>query len=241
MNPKLLLRDAAKIHACLKELPDKRLVTTKDLKIYIPSRWTDHGLAETGIETHVCGIFALVLDDKYYATMMVNAMVRIDPTSTIRVMVEEEEYLEFSFEAGSTVISTLMLVQMDVLTYRIYHELIAGGRIPWYLSYLDLGGLFDTAEEHAGARIGKNREVTELLISMIARSEEDRHRYYRQTVNSMAEVFSKPPVCIPLRSVTYSATNTTNKVLGNFFDEGVNSALISPTERVEPIEDILRH
>lgn len=235
-----LTRDAAKVHAYLRELPDGRLVTTKGVKIQIPSRFAEHSLAEIGAETHILGICAFLVDDKYYGTMMVDAMLRIEPTSTIRTMVNEDEYFEFYFEPGSTVISSLDLIRTDTIVYRIYHEFIASGRAPWYTSYLDLGGLFETAREHAGANIGQDPEKTELLISMIARSEEDRHKYYRQVIKSMVELLKNPPVIIPLRSVTYSATNTTNKLLGNHFDEGITSALVSPSERVEPIEDILR-
>lgn len=241
MNPSQLVRDSEKVLACLKELPDGRLVTTRDLKVYIPSRYAEHGLAEIGIETNILGIFALVLDDKYYANLVVDAFVRTEPTSTVRVMVEDTEYFEFFYEAGSTVISSLDLVQMDVITYRIYNEFIAGGHVPWYMSYVeDMAGLFDTAKEHANANVGQRREVIELLISMIARDDKNRMMYYRQAIKALADLTKNPPVWIPLKSVTYSATNTTNKLLGNHFDEGITSALVSPTTRVEPIENTLR-
>lgn len=240
MNPKSLVLDADKVHAVLKELPDGRLVTTKGCKAYIPSRYAERGLAFIGIETQIVGIFAISVEDKFYGVNMVNAMVRIEPTSTVKVTIDEEEYYEFYFEPGSTVVSSLSLVKTDTLVYRIYDEIISKGRVPWYLSYLKLSHLFDTAKYHAGANIGQNNEVTELIVSMIARNPSDRHQYYRNFIKTLADIDKTPPAFIALRSVIYAATNTTNKLAGSYFHEGLVSALVTPTERVERIEDLLR-
>jgi hypothetical protein len=166
-------------------------------------------------------------------------MVKITPTSTIKVKFNEEEYYKFDFDAGSTVIPSLQLVQTDVLVYKIYDEIMAKGNVPWYLDYNDLGRLFDTAKYHAGANIGSNHEVTELIVSIIARNPKNRHEYYRRTVKSKEDVKKNPPAFVPLRSVVYSATNTTNKLAGSYFEAGLVSALNSPSTRTERIESIL--
>jgi hypothetical protein len=197
-------------------------------------------LAYIGIETQIVGIAAVVTDDKFYGVMMVNAMTRIEPVSTVRIMIEDEEYFEFVFPPGSTVISSTSLVKTDTLVYRIYDEIISKGRVPWYLSYIKLSEIFDTASYHAGANIGKNHEVTELIVSMIARNPKDRHEYYRKFVKALADIEKTPPAFIALRSVVYAATNTTNKLAGSYFHEGLVSALVTPTDRVERIEDLLR-
>ena len=49
-----------------------------------------------------------------------------------------------------------------------------------------------------------------------------------------------PPVFIPISSIEFGATNTLNKLGGNYFDKGVASALVTPTESVELIEIIIR-
>lgn len=131
-------------------------------------------------------------------------------------------------------------MKTDTLVFRIYDEFIAKGRVPWYMGYDELGKLFDTAKTFAGANIGQNHEVTELLVSMIARDPEDRTKYYRQTVKSLGDLVSRPPSIIPLRSVQYSATNTVNKLAGSYWNDALTSALVSPGERTERIEALLR-
>jgi hypothetical protein len=233
-----LLRDAQKVQASLRKLEDKRVVCVKPAKIYIPARFTEVGLASIGTKTQILGICAIVIEN-YYTVMMANALFWIDPTTVTTVVIDDTEYYEFFFEAGSTVFTTTEVVQMDSLAYAIYNEIIAGGRVPSYLSYVDLGHIFDTAKTYAGANIGRNREVTELICSLIARDEEKRELYYRQTVQTLEEVKNKPPAFIPLRSVQYSATNTTNRLVGSYFREGLNAALVMPAERQERIEKLL--
>jgi len=241
MDVSKLIRDASKIHPHLKELDDGRLITLKDCKIYIPVRFSERNLVSIGSETHIVGIYAITMEDTYYGVSMVNAMIRIEPSYRNIVNVDGDDYYEFCFDAGSTVFASVNLVKVDVLTYRIYDELISKGNIPWYLSYdKDLPKIFDTAWYHAGARIGAEHEVTELLISMIARDPNDRVRYYRQAIKTEDDLKNIKPAFIPLKSVTYSATNTTNKLAGSHFSEGVVSALVSPSQRTERIEDLLR-
>jgi hypothetical protein len=112
--------------------------------------------------------------------------------------------------------------------------------VPWYLGYPELAQLFNTARYHAGANIGSDHEVIELLVSIISRDPKDITRYYRQVAKTMQEVKKNPPIYTPLKSVANVATNTTNKLAGSYFSEGVVSALVNPAERTERIEGILR-
>jgi hypothetical protein len=240
MNPKKLIRDPKRVQACLKELPDHRLVALKPVKIYVPARFNERNLATIGTEVYIVGIYGIVVEDQYYGSSTVNAMMRIEPSSIMRIQVDGEEYFEFSFDAGATVISSTLLVKQDTLVYRIYDEIFAKGRVPWYMSLLQLGRLFETAKKHAGANLGQNQEVTELIASIIARDESDRHLQYRSTIKSMDDLQRRPPVYIPMRSVQYAANNTLNKLAGSYFGEAVVSALVTPSDRTERIESLLR-
>ena len=237
MEPATLIRDAQRVHECLQELPDGRVVTSKRVKIHIPARFAERDLAYVGVENFILGIYAIIVEDKFYGVSLVNAMIPIDPSETNRIKIFGVEYFEFVFEPGSTVFKTLELVKTDTLTYKIYDEILSGGRIPWYVGYEELGKLFDTAQYHAGANIGGNQEVTQLIASIVARDPKDRTKYYRTAVQSLGDLRTVHPVYVPLMSVEYSATN---KLGGSYFGTGVVSALNDPSDRTERIEDILR-
>lgn len=235
-----LTRDASRVTETLQELPDGRLVTKKGCKIYIPARFVEHDLAVLGVKNYIVGIYAIVVDDTYYGVSTVNAMINIDPTDTNKIKVNGDDYIEFVFAAGSTVIKSLDLVKIDVLTYKIYDEIFSKGRVPIYLDYNDLGSIFDTAKYHANANLGATGEVTQLIASMISRDSQDKTKYYRTTINDLSDVRNSPPAYIPLRSVAYAATNTTTRLGGSYFDKGVVSALVNPSDRVERIESLLK-
>lgn len=240
MNPKELIRDASKVLECLQELPDESLVALKEVKIYVPVRFAERGLAEVGVETYICGVYAIVVGDKYFGVSTINAMIRITPTSTMKIKVKGDDYFEFTFAEGSVVIPSLNLVKNDIIVYRIYDEIISKGRVPWYMDYETMGHIFDSAGYHAGANIGENSEVTELIISIIARNPDKKSDYYRTVVTNPELALKATVAWIPLRSVTYAATNTTNKLAGSYWSVGVVSALTAPAERTERIEMLLR-
>ncbi len=240
MQSKSFIRDAAKVHAALQEMQDGRIVALKPCKIYSPVRYAERNLSHIGVENHILGIFGITVDDKYYGACLLNAMVQIEPTSVQKVKFDEDDYYEFSFCAGATVITTVNLVRIDTLVYRIYDEFIAKGYVPWYLGYEDMGHLFDSAKEFANANIGENPEVTQLIASVVARDANDRTKYFRTSVQSVEDLAANDPVFVPLKSVQYSATNTLTKLGGSYFQQGVTSALINPSTRVERIESILQ-
>ena len=240
MDIKKLIRDPDRIKEALTELPDGRLVTKKPIKIITPCRFEERGLLFIGIETIIIGIYAIVLDDLYYGISLSTVMIKIEPMSTIKIEIDGVMYYEFSFDAGSTVMSSITLVKNDELVYKVYDEIISKARVPWFISYSDLGKIFDTVKYFTGANIGNNREVTELIVSLISRDSKDRHKFYRQTIESLKDIKFNPPEYVSLKSVAYSATNTTNKLAGSYYSSGVISALVDQTVRVEKIEKILK-
>lgn len=238
MDVSKLVRNPAAVRETLHEMEDNSLVTAKGCRIYIPARFAERGLAFLGGETYVIGILAIAVDN-FYSVMMVNAMIRIDPAEINTVQHDGDDYLEFVFHPGSVVIPNLNLAKTDTLTYKIYDEIIAKARVPWYLTYFDMPHIFDTAREHAGANIGANREVTELLVSVSARNNKNRIEYYRQIIQSEDDLKTNPPFYAPLKDVSLSATNAFNKLGGGYFRVGTVSAIVNPSDRVERIEAIV--
>jgi len=233
------VRSPEAVKSSLKKVGNS-LFATKPTKIYIPARFRERNMAFVGVETYIVGIFAIVIDDTLMATNIVNSMIQIEPTSFKIVTVDDSDYYEFFFEPGAKVVVNTNLVRRDTLVYQIYNEVISKGRVPWYMNYLDLARLFDTARKYANANVGAQREVTELIVSLISRDRRDRSKYYRTVVADLRDVYTKPPAYVPLKSVIYAATNTLNKIAGSYMNDGLISALVNPSTRVENIERILR-
>ena len=232
------IKDKAKVMANLKEMPDASVVTIKGCKIHFPERFVDRNLAYMGQTVYCLGYFNIIVDDKYSSVFTVNATPELTPTKIEKINVGGVPYYELIFNPGSTVIKSLDVVKIDTTVYDIYDEFLANGHLPYYTNYDDLAGIYDTAKKHAGANMGDQAEVTELIVSVMARWPNDREKYYRQGVSSHKGA-PPAPVYIPIESVE-SATNTTSRLAGAYFETGLKLAIATPAVRNERIEDILR-
>lgn len=234
-----LKRDPKWVISNLKELEDSSVVTLVNCKIHIPERFTAKHLAVLGSEVFIFGFFPIIMNDEYYAVNSTIAMMKINPSSTERIVVNGDPYYEFSFEAGDKIFGTTQLVVNDTLTYYMYDEFIAKGNIPWYMNYYDMAKMFDTAQLHAGVNLG-GRSIIELIISTIARNPKDITQLYRHVLNEPSDIVYNPPITVPFRSVVYNTSDTTSKLNGAYFSDAINSALVNPSESVELIEELLR-
>ena len=233
-------RDASKILPCLKELPDGSLLTTKAIKIVIPSRFAERNLAEVGSDIFIPGIYAIMTPEGSYAVSTVCARIRITPSKIMKQMMFGVEYYEFHFEPGQIVIPDLNVVKQDTFIYYVFDEIITKANIPWYLNYNDLSCIFDSCAEYAGTKIADNYELTELIVAFIARSDKDRTKGYRTITKGYTDLVGNPPAYVPLSNVIYSATSTSNRLAGSYMSDGIVGSLVTPTTRVDRVESFLR-
>jgi hypothetical protein len=236
-------RDAKAVYACFTEVENggtTQLVVTKPMKVYIPARFEQHDMAVFENEISFVGICAMCTMDNKYAVSTVTAFMRSEPSLVNSVNIDDVDYVEMTYEPGSLLVANTNLVKIDNLMYRIYDEFFAKGRVPWYLGYQELGKLFEHSSYYAGVTVGSNPAIVEMIAATICRNPLNVKQYYRQSLQSMDELVSNPPTVIPLREVSYGATNATAKLMGPYFDDNVTSTIVSPGERVERVERLLR-
>lgn len=236
-----LKRDPVRVRAALRNAGDETIVTPKGCKIVIPERYVDKGLAEISSDVRILGIFAIIVDDEYYAVSNAITMVRLKSSTISTVKIDGDNHLEFKFDPGSVVIADTQVVVNDQLLFKVFDEFIAKGKVPWFMDYRnDLTALFDSAKRYAGRDFGHNHVILEIIAAAITRMEKDLNVYYRYGLKSPADLVKVAPVTIPLRSVSHGATNTPTKLIGSYFGDGLTSALVTPSDRIEKIEEILR-
>lgn len=236
-----LKRDANKVHQDLVLIDGKEIITKKGCKVYIPVRFEEQGLATIGTNTTMLGFFPIVLDDGSYAVSSALTMVRTKPDEINNIKIEDEGYLELVYYAGSSVIANTEVLQDANLLFLTWDEFISKGKIPWYLNYEDLGKIYENSKHYTGVTLGANRVILELIASVIARDPKNLNSHYRHVVKSIGDLTAYPPTVVKLNSVTYGASNTTAKLIGAYWEEGVTSALINPSQKNEAIEDLLRN
>jgi len=235
-----LKRDSKTVLSCLVENKSNQVLTKVNCKIQVPVRFSTRGLGQIGINTFTYGCFAIILETGEYSVCNVAGLIELNPSSVNIITIDDVEYYEFSFDANTVVIKTTYIVKRSNLMYSILDEFIFKGKIPWYMSYDDLGKIYDTAKIYAGSNVGQNQETIEFLASIITRSKKDRTKYLRTNISDYKETENDKIDFVPLNSVFYSVNSTVNRLAGNYFNDGVISSLVIPTDSVETIEAILR-
>lgn len=235
-----LKRDAQAVLSTLIHTPTGQVIAKENCKIQVPVRFSEVGLGQVGIQTFTYGLFPIILESGAYSVCNVNAMIELDPFKTLVVTLDETDYHEFYFEPGSVIIKSTDLIQREALMFNVLDEFIFKGKIPWYVEYDDLGHLFDTAKYHANSNVAQNPEVIEFIAALVTRSKSDRTKYIRNVAQTYDDYRLDKIDYIPLSNVFYAVHNTVNKLAGSYFNDGVISALVTPSEGVEQIEKILR-
>lgn len=234
-----LKRDSRKVFEALGDLPNKPVIAKKPVSIIFPSRFKDIKLAVIGENSYVYGFFAIVVDD-YYALCNINAYVELGQAAISKVDYSGEDYYKFSYEPGDIVIRTKEIVARSALIFTAIDEFVFKGKVPWYVEYEDMGKLFNTAEAYAGTRARILPSVMEFLASYIARKKVDRSKFIRDDAKTKDDFALSKISWVPLRSVYWSAPGTLNKISGAYFADGVVSAIVNPSRKVEKVESIVR-
>lgn len=229
---KKLKRDSQRILNALTEI-NNTLVAKENLRIHVPVRFATRGLGQVGIETFICCMYAIITDDDHYDVSNYCAIAKIEPHKTEEIVIDNVEYYEFTFLKGQVIMPNVQLVRRDMLIFNIMDEFIFKGNVPWYFTPNDLARIMDTAKTAGDSAVGEWLDVIELIVSVVTRVKGEKKIYYRNG-NGGAYDF------VALSNVFYVASSTLPKLAGNYFNDGVVSAIMEPVDEVQRVERLLR-
>ncbi|NTW91814.1 MAG: hypothetical protein HGA35_07815 [Erysipelotrichaceae bacterium] len=120
-----------------------------------------------------------------------------------------------------------------MLSYNLFENFFIYAKAPWFVDYEDLIKVMDNLYQYSNSNLGDNFVATELVTSFIARTKKDKTVFLRQDPTAQAEY-------VDLTNVYYSALSTLNKVAGNYFTEGLTSALVQKEKEPTRLENLVR-
>lgn len=236
MDISKLSHDKAKVSSSL-VYKDQAIVAKADCKIMIPSRYFEVGLATLEPEVYTLGIFAIIVEDRYYARSLAISMMRLTPTQHYEVMVEDEAYTVFEFDKGSVITPNRNLVMRDTLVYTAWELLVSQCRWPWFIDETTASIPFETARKFTGVKLGNNAAIAQMVFSTIIRTKGNLNLQYRHALIDDPKAQAEG---VALRSIIYGPSNTFSRLNGPYFKEGLPTALVNQSERSEPIEELFR-
>lgn len=233
------IRSKERVDACLK-LSGEALIATEPVRIQVPERFADRGLALIEDVTTLLGFMAIITQDNFYAACTQTNMIRTEPDRIGKVIVDDVRYIELHYDKGSKVIANINLVMNDNLPHPIYTENWGKGKLPWYYDQEDLALMFANTGRDNGVTIGADPAVLEFGAGRLLRNPDNPVQFYREQPGSKALYKTKEPVIVPLKNVSFGANNLSTKTGGSFYSPGLTSALAHPAERNERVEWFLR-
>lgn len=212
---------------------DNRIITKQKCSLVIPYNYLQNKLARMGNAIYITSVAGVIIGDRYGA-LVACANINITPDETNQIKIDGEEFLEFVFEAGSAVMPSTMIVQDPDLAFEINKYFYTFGRVPWFLGYDDEGNVLKEHKAYSGLNISPTNTPFEIVTAKISRDPKNKFVLFRHSD------MKGTPVVVPFSSVMFNATSTTAKILGNYLEDGVTSALLSPSNKTETVENLLR-
>jgi hypothetical protein len=239
MDISRLKRDPDKVNSNI-IVRGNEMVTKVPCKILVPARYIEQGLGVLEPEVYVIAIYAIVMEDSYYAVSSAPSMMRLTPTDINHVTIDDVEYVELIFPKGAVVCPQLNLVMRNEMVYYVYNELTSKGNYGWWCEEDDMTMPFENAEEFCGVRVGSNHAIMQMVASSCTRLASDKSIQFRHAVKTPADEQKLKFTIIPLRSIIWGPTNTFARAIGPYFKEGLTTALVNPSTKSETIEETLR-
>lgn len=241
MDVTTLKHDARKVLDKIHTAEDGKVSISKgDLKIMFPKHYVNGKLGHIDSRFNVVGMYAIILDDKYYAVSLANAVMPLVPDEINVTVVDQAEYYVLGFPAGSVICPDLDLVKNNQLIYQIDYDIGSLGKTPWYLNTELMCRMFDTAKEYADVDLMASPAILDITIASRARDPENLLHYRKEDYKTQADFGKLKVTFVPQKAVAFTATNTSARLLGPWLPDGIMSAMVQPSVENELIEDILR-
>ena len=203
------------------------------LIIRVPERYSDLGYLVIADVVHVLGIFAMNVDG-VECGLQLPGVIDVDPSDVRTETINDNRYTILELHTGDRIMCTASVIKDNKLHYAMWKEFIGGGRMPEFLSYDAVAGLFDDCKKITGKGISVNHAVIEVVYAHIHRDKDDITKLYRLTD------MRKPPISIKLNQPAYSSSSTHARIIGSYAEQGMNAALINQNAENVEIEDVYR-
>lgn len=179
------------------------------------------------------GVFDMVVDGVQTGMFLVSHIEMI-PSDVVNDNSGERPMVKLIFRKGDTFMKTSNVVIDSKLAFVVWMEYIKYANTLKSISYEEQAFIFDKMCATSGMGFPVDHATYEAIFAHLTRDPYDFSIPYRNT--DMRGDFRR----IPLNEVAHAATSTTSRIVGAYFNEGVNASLVNENDASSPIEDILR-
>lgn len=202
-------------------------------EVSILKKFEQYGLLFIGETVKTLGIFDMVVDGIQTGMFQVNHIEMI-PSEVVNDNSEEKPKVKLIFNKGDVFLKTTKLVISPNTAFYAWLEYIKFANTLKAISYEKQAWIFDDIIKTSGIDFNVDHVTYEAIFAHLTRSPLDFSVPYRN--GEMNGNFRR----IPLSEVAHAATSTTARIVGSYFNEGINASLVNENDKTSSIEDILR-
>lgn len=233
INTEDLRYDSSRILGLLEEKNGKTYVK-ETIKIVIPDRYVSRNLAFFNDTVKTVGIYAILDSKGNYCTFILPLFQDIHVSLVEEATFSDGKlYKMLVVEEGNLLLDNTLVVT-DSTIGDISDEFYIKGNIPWFIDYNMLPTIFTESKYYCHNNIGNDRNMFEILTSMLARDSEDKTTYLRHSKNPDPKL-----AWVGLNNIYTSYKNTGSKLIGSYYGYGVTAAIINPEVEASKLEKAL--
>jgi len=215
---------------------DEKIIFTGDkLVCKIPSRYEDLNLLSIEETLTTVGVFGIEINDNLFGALVLLAYISMEPSTITRETINNDEYIVATLYKGDILADKLKVLQDGSISYKLFNEFIAHGKLPYFVDYMLASKLFDESSAHTGLSLDFGHNIFELLVAHLTRDEQDLSIPYRHTK------MIRPGVFIRMKSVQDAPTSIGARLLGSYFNDSLVASLATTSTSQHDIENILRY
>lgn len=237
MDISRLKHDPIKVNSTLFETETHQLRTTVGCTIYIPAGYIGKGLAVISSEVSSLGVFAISHDGVHYGVSMCTGMVTFGPCEIATVEMDDEEFIQLTFEKGSIVLDDIYIVKNKKITSPLLDYFNDYGHSPWFMNGILQAELLRDTKYFNDIFLGGGQPVYDMMVSPLARDPKNVETQWRHVIKADADLFSRP-IFLPSRDIASNASSNFARINGSELKQGIKAALLSNPDRSEPLEEI---
>lgn len=202
-------------------------------EIFIPKRYEAYDALTIRDTVRTLGVFNMTVDG-ISTGMCAPSFVEIFPSQVETVNIGTDTFVKLTLKNGDTFLKTTTVVKQPLNSFPIYVEYVKSAKSLDAIPYEELSFIFDRMMKVSGISFAVDHAVYEMIFSHTIRGVEDITIPYRNT--NMTGKWRQ----VPLTEIAHAATSTTGRIIGAYYNDGINAALNSQSDAMSAMEEILR-
>lgn len=217
-------------------------IVTRDISILFPELYLNKGLGVIETQVEVVCIFAIYDEDRnLYSTTIAPIKQKFSPYKLTEVNIKNNVYIRLHFNKGDVFMASNDAIVTESFMFNIFETFYLLGKVPWFLNYEDLSGVFKEADKYAGSKVGNAPLALELITSMVSRDPNDPKRLLKDVINTHDDIFKITPTFVGLKDSFMSYDSTAAKLIGGYLENGFTGAVCDPETRPTEIGNVLNN